>query len=43
MNLNMNAISVSVNIPVYTSIKDIQPATCEYAHLQELKAYTIQE
>ena len=38
----MNGISTSVNIPVCTSIQDIQAATCEDTCLQELKVYIIQ-
>ena len=38
----MNAISTSINIPVYTTIQDIQTATHEDAHPQELKTYTVQ-
>ena len=38
----MIAIIASVNIPVCMSIEDIQAATCEDTHLQELKAYLIQ-
>ena len=33
MNLNMSAISTSVNVPVSTSIEDIQVAICEDARL----------
>ena len=35
MRVNVNAISTKVNIPVCTSITDIQVATYEDAHLQE--------
>ena len=37
MNINMHAISTLVNIPVCTSIEDIQVATREVADLQILK------
>ena len=33
MRVNKNVIHTSVNIPVYTSIQDIQAATHEDAHL----------
>ena len=36
MNINMNAISATVNMPVYTSIKDKQAATHEDAYLKKL-------
>ena len=43
MNVNMNVISASVIIHVWTSIEDMQVAhTHVDAHLQELKAYIIQ-
>ena len=41
IKVNMNAISISVNIPVCTLIEDIQGATHD-APLQEMKAYIIQ-
>ena len=40
--MNVNAISTSVNMPVCMSIEDLQAATHEDAHLQELKACIIQ-
>ena len=42
MRVNVNAIRTSVNIPVCTSIQEIQAPTHEDAYLQELKAYIIQ-
>ena len=42
MNLNVSAISTSVNMPVSTSIEDIQ-VTHEDAHMQKLRSYIIQD
>ena len=42
IKVNMNTISTSVNIPMCKSMGDIQTATCEDVHLEELKAYIIQ-
>ena len=33
MNINVNAMSTTVNIPVCTSIEDIQVATCKNSDL----------
>ena len=41
MNINVNTISTAVNIPVCTSVEDIQVVTHEGAHLQKLKSYMI--
>ena len=41
MNINVIAISTTVNMPVFTSIEYIQAATHEDAHLQKLKSYII--
>ena len=41
MNINVNAIRNGVNMPVCTSLEDIQVATCENVHLQKLKFYII--
>ena len=38
----MNTITTLVNIPVYTSIENIQTSTHENMHLQELKVCIIQ-
>ena len=40
--MNVNIISMSMNIPVCMSIEYIQTATCEDAHLQKLQAYITQ-
>ena len=37
----MNAISMSINIPVWISTENIKMATHEDAYLQELKTYII--
>ena len=42
MRVNLNTISTSVNIPVCTSIQDIQATTHDDKHPQELKTYVIQ-
>ena len=42
MRANVNAILTSVNIQVCISIQDIQTATHEDAHIQEVKGYWIQ-
>ena len=39
MNINVNAISTTVNMPVCTSTEDIQVTTCEGAHFKKLKSY----
>ena len=41
INLSVHVISTSVNIPVCTSIEDIQTATHKDADLQKLKSYII--
>ena len=41
LNINVNAISKAVIVPVCTSIEDIQAATHRYAPLQKLKSYII--
>ena len=38
----MHAISTTVDIPICTSIEDIQPSTRQDADLQRLKSYIIQ-
>ena len=38
ININVNAINTAVNMPVRTSIKDIQIATHEVAYLEKLKS-----
>ena len=40
--INVNAISTSVNMPLCTSIEDIQAATQEGTNQQKLKSYIIQ-
>ena len=42
MSINISTINTSVNMPVCLSKKDIQTATQEDAHPQEIKAYIIQ-
>ena len=42
MGINMNTINTSVNLPVCTSIEDLQVVIHEDAHLQELRAYIVQ-
>ena len=42
MNIDVHAISTSVNIPIYTSIEDVQVAIQQDADLQSLKSYIIQ-
>ena len=42
MRMSMNAISMFVNVPVCSSIKDIQTVTCDSVHLQEPRVYIIQ-
>ena len=39
MNGNVHVISTAVDIPIYTSIEDIQAATEQDAYLQRLKSY----
>ena len=41
MRVSVNDISPSINIPVCTFMQDIQTATHEDVHLQELKMYII--
>ena len=41
MNINVNAISIPVYMPVCTSVEDIQVATHEDAYLQKLKSYVV--
>ena len=41
MNINANAISTAVYMPVCTLIEDIEAATCEDGHLQKLTFYLI--
>ena len=41
MNINVNAISTIVNMPVCKSIEDINLASLKDGHLQKLKAYII--
>ena len=41
MRVNVNGISPSVNIPLYTSIENILAATNGDTYLQELKVYII--
>ena len=42
MNIYVHATSTSVNLPVYTSMEDIQIATQIDADLQKLKSCIIQ-
>ena len=42
MNVNMDAISTAVGIPICASIEELQAATRQGADLQRLKSYIIQ-
>ena len=42
MSINVNTINLLVNMLVFTPLKDIQAATQEDTHIQQLKAYIIQ-
>ena len=42
MNMNINTISTLVNMPVSTSIEEIQAETWDDIHLQKLKSHIIQ-
>ena len=42
MSVNMCAISISVNIPICTSVEDIQEKSGQDADLEELKSCVIQ-
>ena len=42
ISIHISAISASVNMPVCMSIEDIQVATWEDKHLQELKTHKLQ-
>ena len=42
MNINVHDISKSVNIPICTSIEDIQVTSQQDANIQRLKSYMIQ-
>ena len=42
MRVSINAINMSINILVCTLIQDIQTATHEAVHFQELKTYILQ-
>ena len=39
MNINGNDISTGVNMPVDTSVEDLQVATEKNSYLQKLKSY----
>ena len=43
MNINVSAITTSINMPVCTSIEHIQVATQKDCHLQKLKTYITQD
>ena len=42
MNINVSAISTAVNMPVSTTIENIQAVTPEDAQLQRLRSYIMQ-
>ena len=42
MNVNILAISTAVDIPIYTSMEEIQTVTSQDSDLQRLKSYIIQ-
>ena len=43
MDIRVDAIQTSTNVPEYMSIQQIQQATAQDEHLQQLKGYIIAE